>query len=79
MKGIIDRIEEGIAVVELETGEMVDLDLGNYIAEDELSEGDSIRIEGDSIVVDREETFRRRERVESLFKSLLKKKPDKKD
>lgn len=67
MKGIVDRIEGNIAVVELESREMVEIEL----AEEEVSEGDVVEIENGKLIVDRESTESRAKQIEDMFNSLI--------
>lgn len=64
MKFTIDRIEEELAVVELEDGNMVNIP--KIILPLEAKEGDII-----SVSIDKEETEERKERIEEKFKSLF--------
>ncbi|MEW9097152.1 MAG: DUF3006 domain-containing protein [Clostridiaceae bacterium] len=69
MKGVIDRIEENYAVVELEEGAMVNLSID--IIPTEAREGDVIIIDKDNnITVDKIETENRRKLIEELTKDL---------
>ena len=72
MKGIIDRIEENIAVVEVDEN-MYDVDISN--CEEELKEGDcvEITIENDEIISirkDEQETIDRKKYIEELTKDM---------
>ncbi|MBU5486373.1 DUF3006 domain-containing protein [Clostridium sp. MSJ-11] len=69
MKGVIDRIEEDYAVVELEEGTMVNLSIN--IIPPEAKEGDVIIIDNDNnITIDEVETENRRKLIEELTKDL---------
>lgn len=67
MKGIVDRIEEGIVLVELESGDMAEFELCGQ----DVSEGDVVEIEGNMLVVDIESTESRKRQIEELFNSLI--------
>ncbi len=68
MKGIVDRVEGKFLVVELESGDMVDIPIEKV---PKSKEGDVLLIEGDSISIDAEETKRRSENIKKLFDELL--------
>lgn len=65
MKWIIDRIENNIAVCELENGEMLDVKISALPKE--IKEGDVINLS-----VDETETNKRKERIDKLMNSLFK-------
>lgn len=67
MKGIVDRLEEKIAVIELESGDMLELSIEGLA----LNEGDVVYIDGEDITVDVEATQSRKKEIDSLFDSLL--------
>ncbi len=68
MKGIVDRIENGIAVVETDGG-MVDVP-----APDGLRDGDAVELEGGAIVaIDRAAGERRRSRMQARLDRMLNK------
>lgn len=67
MRGIVDRLEGNIAVVELESGEMAEIEIQGLA----VSEGDVVHLENGSIVVDHEATAKRKKQIEDLFNSLL--------
>lgn len=65
MKWIIDRIENDIAVCELENGEMLDVKISALPKG--IKEGDVIKLS-----VDETETNERKERIDKLMNSLFK-------
>ncbi|HBN37976.1 MAG TPA: DUF3006 domain-containing protein [Ruminococcaceae bacterium] len=65
MKWIIDRIENNIAVCELENGEMLDVKISALPKG--IKEGDVIKLS-----VDETETNERKERIDKLMNSLFK-------
>lgn len=65
MKWIIDRIENNIAVCELENGEMLDVKISALPKG--IKEGDVIKLSVDEI-----ETNERKERIDKLMNSLFK-------
>ena len=65
MKWIIDRIENNIAVCELENGEMLDVKISALPKG--IKEGDVIKLSVDEI-----ETNERKERIDKLMDSLFK-------
>ncbi|WP_138206533.1 DUF3006 domain-containing protein [Haloimpatiens lingqiaonensis] len=67
MKGIIDRFEECFAVIELDNGEMIDIERDKIPKE--AKEGDVIDI-GEEITVDLEETKRRKEDIEKMVEDM---------
>lgn len=67
MKGIVDRLEEKIAVIELESGDMLELSIEGLA----LNEGDVVYIDGEDITVDVAATQSRKKEIDSLFDSLL--------
>lgn len=67
MRGIVDRIEDGVASIELDTGEIIDVKTDS----DAFREGDVVWIEGEDIVVDTEATEKRTKEIKDLFNSLL--------
>ena len=64
MQVIIDRFEEGFAVVEIEPGKMVNMP--RELLPTEAKEGDVI-----NIFVDQEETTRRKKNINNLMNSLF--------
>ncbi|MDE5985080.1 MAG: DUF3006 domain-containing protein [Eubacterium sp.] len=65
MKWIIDRIENDIAVCELENGTFIDLNI-NALPEN-VSEGDVITIN-----IDKNETKSKKEKIDKLMNDLFK-------
>jgi hypothetical protein len=70
MKVIIDRFEGSYAVCEKEDRQMIDIERGALPPE--AKEGDVLDIEGDRIVIDNDETIKRRKRIEELTRDLWK-------
>ena len=67
MKITVDRIEQDIAVIELENGEMLSLPYA-LLRPLQAKEGDVLQL-----CIDEEETAQRRERVASLLKDIFQK------
>lgn len=70
MKGIVDRIEDGIITLEINNNYF------NFSVENfpkEIREGDLIEYNGDKILILEEETKARSEKITNLFNSLLEK------
>jgi Protein of unknown function (DUF3006) len=68
-KGIIDRIEEDVAVVELDN-KIINIELSNLPKEIKL--GDVIRfLDDNTIVIDKQKTKERRERIKKLMDELF--------
>ena len=69
MKGIVDRIENGIAVVETQSG-MIDVP-----APDGLQDGDFVELENGAIVsIDRAAAQSRRAKLQARLDRMMKKK-----
>ena len=69
MKGIVDRIENGIAVVETQSG-MIDVP-----APDGLQDGDFVELENGAIVsIDRAAARSRRAKLQERLDHMMKKK-----
>ena len=69
MRGIIDRLENGFAVVEVD-GKLLKIPLPENL---QINEGECVVFEnGVIIAVDAEETNSRKERIDSLMKKLFK-------
>lgn len=69
MKGIVDRIENGIAVVETKSG-MLDIP-----APDGLQDGDFVELENGKIVsIDRDAAQARRSKLQERLDRMMKKK-----
>lgn len=71
MRGIIDRIEENIAVCEMDGRDMKNIPLSSF--PEIPKEGDVFEYEGDTITLLPDETAKRKETVQSLFDRLKKK------
>lgn len=68
MKVVIDRFEGDYAVCEKEDREMIDIK--RHCLPKEAKEGDVLHIEGDKIIIDINETEKRRKEIEELTKDL---------
>lgn len=68
MKGIIDRFEGDIAVVEIDGKTM---DFPKNFFPKEAKTGDVVVIDGDSVKVLKEETEKRRKEIETLMNELF--------
>lgn len=68
MKVVIDRFEGDYAVCEKENREMIDIK--KDILPKEAKENDVLDIEGDKILIDIEETKKRKKDIEELTKDL---------
>jgi len=68
MKIVIDRFEGDIAVCEKEDVTMIDIKRTNLPKD--AKEGDVLDICGDVIVIDIEETKKRREKIQAITKDL---------
>ncbi|MFZ3102493.1 MAG: DUF3006 domain-containing protein [Desulfitobacteriaceae bacterium] len=67
MKGIIDRLEGNMAVVEID-GRLLDIPRDQL--PDKVKEGDVIVGEKGAYLIDEQETKRRRKEIEKLTKNL---------
>lgn len=68
MKVIIDRFEGAYAICEKESGKMSKIEKSKLPSG--VSEGDVIIIDGDNITIDRDETQKRKDRIEKLMGKL---------
>ena len=68
MKGIIDRIENNIVVLEVNE-DYFNLDLDKF--PDEIKEGDLVEYKDDRFIILLEETVNREKDIRSLFDSLI--------
>lgn len=68
MKGIIDRFEEGYAVVELDNKYMINIERNKIPLK--AKEGDVIVINDENIIIDYKETMRLKKEIEELTKDL---------
>ena len=68
MKGIVDRIENNIVVLEV-SEDYFNLDLD--IFPDKIKEGDLVEYKDNKFVILLEETVNRKEEIKSLFDSLI--------
>jgi len=70
MRGIIDRIEDKIAVIELEEGRMIDIKVKNIIGD--VKEGKVIEIEHEceNVLINEYETIERRKYMNEIVKDL---------
>ncbi|MGG3282726.1 DUF3006 domain-containing protein [Paenibacillus solani] len=69
IRGIIDRFENDIAVVEVEDGHT--LDYPKHLLPIDAEVGDVIRIDGNHFTVDKEETKKRRNEIDELMDELF--------
>lgn len=67
MFGVIDRFEGKMAVIEMYSGEVINIERTQLPAE--AKEGDVLKIE-ETIAVDEEETKKRRKKVDELTKDI---------
>ncbi|MEO2222998.1 DUF3006 domain-containing protein [Priestia megaterium] len=67
IKGIIDRFEEGFAVVEIEG---ITKDYPKDIFPEDTQVGDVVYITGNKVKVDRQETKKREKEIEDLMNEL---------
>ncbi|GLC30359.1 DUF3006 domain-containing protein [Clostridium omnivorum] len=67
MFGVIDRFEGKMAVIEMYSGEVINIERTQLPAE--AKEGDVLKI-GETITVDEEETKKRRKKVDELTKDI---------
>lgn len=68
MKGIVDRIENNIVVLEVGE-EYLNLDLDKF--PEDIKEGDLVEYEDDKYIILIDETVNREKKIRSLFDSLL--------
>lgn len=68
VKVVIDRFEDAYAICEKESGEMLRIEKSKLPSE--ASEGDMIIIDEDRITIDRDETLKRKTRIERLMGEL---------
>lgn len=66
-RGIVDRIEDDIVVIEID-GETFDYPKERFSKE--IKEGDVVDFIADQIVINREETTKRKSKIEKLMKDL---------
>ncbi|AHM56747.1 hypothetical protein EAL2_c14520 [Peptoclostridium acidaminophilum DSM 3953] len=69
MRGVIDRFEGEVAVVELEDGRFVEI--GRELLPENAREGDSLVIEGEKVSIDACDTKDRKEEAEKLMNELF--------
>lgn len=69
MFGVIDRIEGRYAVVELENGNMMNIELKTMPKE--AKEGHIIKIEDKKITIDYKKTDKTKEEIEKLMKDIF--------
>ncbi|NFC73580.1 DUF3006 domain-containing protein [Clostridium botulinum] len=70
MKGIIDRLEENFAIIELEDKKMINID--KNIIPKKAKEGDVINIEGDIITLNEKERERLKKEIDELTEDMWK-------
>lgn len=68
MKAIIDRFEDGFAVLELEDSSMINIDKSKLPSNSKV--GDLLILSNESIMIDEEGTAARRKEIESLMNSI---------
>ena len=68
MKGIVDRIENNIVVLEVDE-DYHNLDLDKF--PDEIKEGDLVEYKDEKFIILLDETVNREKEIRSLFDSLL--------
>lgn len=68
MKFVIDRFEGEYAICEKESGELLKMERSKFPSE--ASEGDVITIDKNIITIDRNETQKRKEKIEKLMDEL---------
>lgn len=68
MKIIIDRFEGEYAICENESEEMIKIEKNKLPSE--ASEGDVLILEGEKITLDKNETQKRKEKIEKLIEEL---------
>ena len=68
MKVIIDRFEGKYAICEKENLDMIDIEISKL--PEDAKEGDVLILTEDKIIIDREETKARRERIKKLMDDL---------
>ncbi|KNF09964.1 protein of unknown function DUF3006 [Gottschalkia purinilytica] len=69
MKGIIDRFEGDLAIVELENDKMININIKKLPSE--AKEGSVIIIEDEIITIDKEETKKREEHIKKLLDDIF--------
>lgn len=69
IRGIIDRFESDIAVIEVEDGHT--LDYPKHLLPSNAAVGDVIKIDGNQFTIDKEETKKRRTEIEGLMDELF--------
>ena len=70
-KLIVDRTEEGIAVLEKEDGTYIRITLTDF--DSEIREGDVLIFDGEKYILDKEEKEERRSKILALQKKLSQK------
>ena len=68
MRGVIDRFEGNFAVVELDNRSIINIDKEAIPCD--AKEGDVLDILKDSIIINKTETLKRKEEIETLVKGL---------
>ncbi|WIF93992.1 DUF3006 domain-containing protein [Caminicella sporogenes] len=68
MKVLIDRFEGDYAVCERENREIINIE--KYKIPKEAKEGDVLIIENDRIIIDKEETEKRKKEIEALIDDI---------
>ncbi len=70
MKGIVDRIEKDVVVIEIEK-EIFNFNID--IFPEDIKEGDLVEYEGDKFIILEDETKKREKEIRDLFHSLIEK------
>lgn len=68
MKGIVDRFEENYAVVETEDYKYINIDKKKLPSN--CKEGDVLIMSSNGIIIDKEETRKRKEAIEEIMNNL---------
>ena len=70
MKGIVDRLENSKVVVEIEDEKKMKV-FDRKLFPEKLEEGDVVIFKDDKFIIDKKETEKRKEYIESLFRRLI--------
>jgi len=70
MKGIVDRLENSKVVVEIEDEKKMKV-FDRKLFPEKLKEGDVVIFKDDKFIIDKKETEKRKEYIESLFRRLI--------
>lgn len=69
MRGTVDRFEDNIAVIELDSGDFTDINLSELPSN--ICVGDILEIKDNSFSINREETVQRKKNIQSLMDELF--------